>query len=49
VRAEEVDFLPFAQRVLGRQAADMAKLGLALHRRHEADEIMATAVVYGAA
>lgn len=48
VRAEEVDFLPFAQRVLGRQAADMAKLGLALHRRHEADEIMATAAVYGA-
>lgn len=48
VRAEEVEFLPFAQRVLARQAADMAALGLALHRRHEADEIMAAAMVYGA-
>ncbi|MCM8598921.1 MAG: hemerythrin domain-containing protein [Candidatus Accumulibacter sp.] len=48
VRMEEVEFLPFAQLVLARQAEDMAALGLALHRRHEADEIMATAVVYGA-
>jgi hemerythrin-like domain-containing protein len=48
VRAEEEDFLPFAQRVLARQAKDMAMLGVALHRRHEAEEIMATAVVYGA-
>ena len=48
VRLEEEEFLPFAQQVLARQAEDMAMLGLALHRRHEADEIMATAVVYGA-
>jgi hemerythrin-like domain-containing protein len=48
VRTEEVEFLPFAQRVLARQAKDMAALGLALHRRHEAEEIMATAVIYGA-
>jgi hemerythrin-like domain-containing protein len=48
VRAEEEEFLPFAQRVLARQAQDMAMLGLALHRRHEAQEIMATAAVYGA-
>jgi Hemerythrin HHE cation binding domain len=47
VRAEEVEFLPFAQRVLARQAEDMAALGWALHRRHEAEEIMATAAVYG--
>jgi hemerythrin-like domain-containing protein len=37
VRIEEEEFLPFAQQVLG----------LALHRRHEAEEIMATAVLYG--
>ena len=48
VRIEEEEFLPFAQQVLARQAEDMAMLGLALHRRHEAEEIMATAVVYGA-
>ena len=48
VRSEEEKFLPFAQQVLARQAEDMAKLGLALHQRHEAEEIMATAVVYGA-
>lgn len=48
VRVEEEDFLPFAQQVLGRQAGDMATLGLALHTRHEAEEIMATAMVYGA-
>jgi len=48
VRVEEEEFLPFAQQVLARQAEDMAMLGLAMHRRHEADEIMATAVVYGA-
>ena len=48
VRVEEEEFLPFAQQVLARQAEDMAMLGLALHRRHEAEEIMATAVVYGA-
>ena len=48
VRSEEDDFLPFAQKVLARQAKDMAMLGVALHRRHEAEEIMATAMVYGA-
>lgn len=48
VRTEEVEFLPFAQLVLARQAKDMAALGMALHRRHEADEIMAAAVLYGA-
>ena len=48
VRAEEEEFLPFAQKVLARQAEDMSMLGLALHRRHEAEEIMAAAVVYGA-
>ena len=48
VRLEEDEFLPFAQQVLAREAEDMAMLGLALHRRHEAEEIMATAVVYGA-
>jgi len=48
VRTEEEAFLPFAQQVLARQAEDMATLGLALHHRHEAEEIMATAVVYGA-
>ena len=48
VRVEEEEFLPFAQQVLARQADDMAMLGLALHRRHEAEEIMAKAVVYGA-
>lgn len=48
VRVEEEEFLPFAQKVLAREAEDMAMLGLALHRRHEAEEIMATAVVYGA-
>lgn len=48
VRAEEEEFLPFAQQVLARQAEDMAMLGMTLHRRHEAEEIMAKAVVYGA-
>ncbi len=48
VRTEEVEFLPFAQVVLARQSEDMAALGLALHLRHEAKEIMARAVVYGA-
>ena len=47
VRTEE-EFLPFAQQVLAREAEDMAMLGLALHRRHEAEDIMATGVVYGA-
>ena len=47
VRTEEEEFLPFAQQVLARQAEDMAMLGTALHQRHEAEEIMATAVVYG--
>ena len=48
VRIEEVEFLPFAQQLLARQSEDMAMLGLTLHRRHEATEIMATAVIYGA-
>ena len=48
VRSEEEEFLPFAQQVLARQAEDIAMLGLTLHRRHEAEEIMSTAVVYGA-
>jgi hemerythrin-like domain-containing protein len=48
VRAEEEEFLPFAQKVLAREAKDMASLGMALHRRHEVEQIMATAVVYGA-
>ena len=48
VRLEEEEFLPFAQQVLARQAEDMASLGLALHRRHEAEEVLATAMVYGA-
>lgn len=48
VRVEEEEFLPFAQRVLARQAEDMAMLGTVLHQRHEAEEIMAAAVVYGA-
>ena len=48
VRSEEEEFLPFAQQVLARQAGDMALLGSALHQRHEVEEIMATAVVYGA-
>ena len=48
VRIEEEEFLPFAQQVLARQAKDMAMLGMALHQRHEVEEIMATAVVYGA-
>jgi hemerythrin-like domain-containing protein len=47
VRTEEEQFLPFAQQVLARQAEDLAMLGMALHRRHEAEEIMSTAVVYG--
>lgn len=48
VRSEEEEFLPFAQQVLARHAEDMAMLGLALHQRHEAEEVMAKAVVYGA-
>ena len=48
VRSEEEEFLPFAQKVLARQAEDMAMLGMALHRRHETEEVMAAAVVYGA-
>jgi len=48
VRIEEVEFLRFAQQVLARQGEDMALLGLALHRRHEAADIMATAVASGA-
>jgi hypothetical protein len=48
VRIEEEEFLPFAQRVLARKTEDLAMLGLALHRRHEAEQIMSTAVVYGA-
>jgi hemerythrin-like domain-containing protein len=48
VRIEEEEFLPFAQQVLAREAEGMAMLGLALHRRHETEGIMATALVYGA-
>lgn len=48
VRAEEEEFLPFAQQVLAREAKDLAMLGSKLHRRHEAVEVMSTAVVYGA-
>lgn len=48
VRSEEEEFLPFAQEVLAREAEDMATLGLGLHQRHEAEERMLTAVVYGA-
>ena len=48
VRSEEEQFLPFAQEVLARQSEDLAMLGLALHQRHEAEEIMSMAVVYGA-
>ena len=48
VRLEEEEFLPFAQVVLARQAGGMSNLGLALHRRHEAEEILATTLVYGA-
>ncbi|MFO1306642.1 MAG: hemerythrin domain-containing protein [Burkholderiales bacterium] len=48
VRAEEEDFLPFAAQVLAREAADLATLGLALHRRHQAEGVMATALIYGA-
>ena len=48
VRLEEEEFLPFAHQVLGRQGQDMAALGLALHTRHQAEESLATAVVYGA-
>ena len=48
VRLEEDEFLPFAQQVLAREAEDIAMLGMTLHRRHEAVEIMSTAVVYGA-
>jgi hemerythrin-like domain-containing protein len=48
VRLEEEAFLPFAQQVLARQADDMAMLGLALHQRHEAELVLATAAVYGA-
>jgi hemerythrin-like domain-containing protein len=48
VRLEEEQFLPFAQQVLARQAEGMAMLGLALHQRHENEEILAKALVYGA-
>lgn len=48
VRLEEEEFLPFAQQVLARQAEDLAMLGLSLHRRHEAQGILASATVYGA-
>jgi iron-sulfur cluster repair protein YtfE (RIC family) len=48
VRLEEDAFLPFAQRVLARQAEGMAMLGLALHQRHENEELMAKALAYGA-
>lgn len=34
---EEEHFLPLAQKILGRHSESMAALGLALHRRHEAD------------
>lgn len=47
-RGEQEEFLPFAQRVLARQAEGIAILGLTLHRRHEAGQVMSTAVVYGA-
>jgi hemerythrin-like domain-containing protein len=47
VRAEEEDFLPFAQQVLAREAEDLAMLGMALHRRHEAEAVLSAAVVYG--
>ena len=48
VRLEEVEFLPFAQQVLARQAEDIAMLGTTLHQRHAATEIMSAAIVYGA-
>lgn len=48
VRIEEVEFLPFAQRVLARHAGDMATLGTSLHHRHEDEEILSAAAVYGA-
>ncbi len=48
VRREEEEFLPFAQKVLAREAGDMAMLGMALHRRHEVEEVLAVAAVYGA-
>ncbi len=48
VRSEEDEFLPFAQKVLAREAGDMANLGMALHQRHEVEKIMSAAVVYGA-
>ena len=48
VRSEEDEFLPFAQKVLAREAADMAMLGLKLHQRHEVEQVMSAAVVYGA-
>ncbi|MCW5634037.1 MAG: hemerythrin domain-containing protein [Rubrivivax sp.] len=48
VRTEEEEFLPFAQQVLAREAGDMAALGLSLHRRHEVQEVMVTAAIYGA-
>ncbi len=32
-RLEEAEFLPLSERILGRESADMAELGLALHTR----------------
>jgi len=48
VRSEEDEFLPFAQKVLGREDGDLAMLGMAMHQRHEAVEILSKAAVYGA-
>ena len=47
VRLEEDEFLPFSQRVLGRQSDEMAALGAALHRRHESEQTLAKAILYG--
>lgn len=37
---EESDFLPLAQRILGRHDADLAALGLRMHTRHAMDELV---------
>lgn len=40
-RFEEQEFLPLSQRILGRNGDHMAALGLALHLRHEAPQVLA--------
>jgi hemerythrin-like domain-containing protein len=40
---EEEHFLPLAQQILGRHSEAMAELGRALHERHRASEIRASA------